>query len=266
MSYNNPYANPNNAYAAYSSQPYSVAASSSSATAAYPAYPAGPAYPAASTYPAAAYPAPAAVAGPSIPAGYDANAAQQASIYTPEAAKTAQGPAGPAGKGKARTTVLRKGGGEVWEDQSLLEWDPAHFRLFIGDLDPAISDDAFKAAFSGPRYASFVKSKVIRDKYTNKGRGYGFVSYSDPEDFLKAWKEMNGKYVGTRPVTIKKAQAGVKSVNIGTKKARTLEAKHPQKTGTVPYERANAEDAGHRAIPGESGYGPQRSRKQYIRR
>lgn len=68
-----------------------------------------------------------------------------------------------------------------------------HFRLFIGDLDPAISDDAFRAAFSGDRFPSFVKSKVIRDKYTNKGKGFGFVSYSDPEDFLKAWKEMNGE-------------------------------------------------------------------------
>lgn len=70
----------------------------------------------------------------------------------------------------------------------------AHFRLFIGDLDPAIGDEAFCAAFSGVRYPSFVKGRVIRDKYTNKGKGYGFVSYSDPEDFLKAWKEMNGSF------------------------------------------------------------------------
>ena len=70
----------------------------------------------------------------------------------------------------------------------------AHFRLFIGDLDPAIGDEAFCAAFSGVRFPSFVKGKVIRDKYTNKGRGFGFVSYSDPEDFLKAWKEMNGSF------------------------------------------------------------------------
>jgi hypothetical protein len=69
-----------------------------------------------------------------------------------------------------------------------------------------------------------------------------------------------------RPVTIKKANAGVKAVNIGSKKAQQLEAKLPHKTGTVPYERANAEEAGHRAIPGEKGYGPQRSRKTYIRR
>ncbi|GAA6025820.1 hypothetical protein JCM11491_000596 [Sporobolomyces phaffii] len=265
MSYKNPYAKPNN--------PYTNASSSSSSTL-YSAYPSHPA--AAAAYPA--YVPTAAVAGPSIPQGYDANAAQQASIYTPDAGFTSSTAApygaaaaaaaapGTSAKGKARTTVLRKGGGEVWEDQSLLEWDPAHFRLFIGDLDPAISDDAFTAAFSGPRFPSFVKGKVIRDKYTNKGRGFGFVSYTDPEDFLKAWKEMNGKYVGTRPVTIKKATAGVQQVNIGAKKARTLEAKHPSKTGTVAYERANAEEAGHRAVAGEKGYGPQRSRKSYIRR
>ncbi|KWU45657.1 hypothetical protein RHOSPDRAFT_32579 [Rhodotorula sp. JG-1b] len=279
----NPYARPPKPYAAYSAAP-SYYASSTAATASAVPYPAAAG--AAASTSTSAY---VAAAGPVLPAGYAAYPsvpagpaypgmmagagpsdldAQQASIYTPEAARASKPvPAhGNGSKAKGRTTVLRKGGGEVWEDQTLLEWDPSHFRLFIGDLDPAISDDAFRSAFSGPRFPSFVKSKVVRDKYTNKGKGYGFVSYSDPEDFLKAWKEMNGKYVGTRPVTIKKATAGVKAVEIGDRKARALEAKRPQKTGTVPYERANAEDAGHRAIPGEKGYGPQRTRKQYIRR
>ncbi|GAA5924793.1 uncharacterized protein JCM15063_005734 [Sporobolomyces koalae] len=271
MSYKNPYAKPNNPYSAYSSASGPSTASAGASGTPYTAYSApqttaGPAaYPAYPAYTPVAGP----VAGPSFPPHDDANFAQQASIYTPEAVHSAAAgarPAGPPGKGKARTTVLRKGGGEVWEDQSLLEWDPKHFRLFIGDLDPAISDDAFTAAFGGARFPSFVKSKVIRDKYTNKGKGFGFVSYSDPEDFLKAWKEMNGKYVGTRPVTIKKATAGVQQVNIGAKKARALEAKHQAKTGTVAYERANDEEAGHRAVAGEKGYGPQRSRKSYIRR
>lgn len=277
MSYKNPYAKPNNPYSNGASASTSGGSTASPYYSAQPtAAVAGPSYPG---YMQGA----AAVAGPLIPSGYgvgggyDANIAQQQSIYTPDASVSQYGaaPSPAAGeaasstgqkKGKPRTTVLRKGGGEVWEDQSLLEWDPSHFRLFIGDLDPAISDDAFTAAFSGPRFPSFVKSKVIRDKYTNKGRGYGFVSYTDPEDFLKAWKEMNGKYVGTRPVTIKKATAGVQQVNIGAKKARILESKLPSKTGTTPYERANAEEAGHRAVAGEKGYGPQRSRKSYIRR
>ncbi|GAA5979558.1 hypothetical protein JCM10908_002968 [Rhodotorula pacifica] len=277
---NNPYARPSKPYAAYGASSYyanpTATSSSSSAAAAYPAVAAAStsAYGAVAAGPVmpagyGGYHAAGPMAGPAYPGAGNLDA-QQASIYTPEAAKAGK-PTGPAtatagGKGKGRTTVLRKGGGEVWEDQSLLEWDPSHFRLFIGDLDPAISDDSFRSAFSGDRFPSFVKSKVIRDKYTNKGKGYGFVSYSDPEDFLKAWKEMNGKYVGTRPVTIKKANAGVKAVEIGNRKARELEAKRPQKTGTVAYERANAEDAGHRAIPGEKGYGPQRTRKQYIRR
>ncbi|GAA5983249.1 hypothetical protein JCM5350_005857 [Sporobolomyces pararoseus] len=284
MSYKNPYAKPNN--------PYSNGSTSSAASPYYQPPPSASAVAGPVAYPG--YIAPVVpVAGPSIPpqgyGGYDANVAQQQSIYSPDPTSQAYGSstgtaaaaaaggssvgggavAGGSGQkkgGKPRTTVLRKGGGEVWEDQSLLEWDPSHFRLFIGDLDPAISDDAFNAAFSGPRFPSFVKGKVIRDKYTNKGRGYGFVSYTDPEDFLKAWKEMNGKYVGTRPVTIKKATAGVQQVNIGAKKAKLLESKLPSKTGTTPYERANAEEAGHRAVAGEKGYGPQRSRKSYIRR
>ena len=142
-------------------------------------------------------------------AAFDASMAEQSSIYTPEAASKG-GYKHHAGKGKARTTVLRKGGGELWEDSSLMEWDPSqsqphttnslcsdstfaeHFRLFIGDLDPALSDDLFTAAFANARYPSFVKAKIIRDKYTNKGKGFGFVSYSDPQDFLKAWKEIDG--------------------------------------------------------------------------
>lgn len=48
-------------------------------------------------------------------------------------------------------------------------------------------------------------AKVVRDKRTGKTRGYGFVSFSQPKDFLSSLKEMNGKYVGNRPVKITKS-------------------------------------------------------------
>jgi hypothetical protein len=141
MSYKNPYAKPNNPYS-------NGGASSSSASSSNPyasAYPAQPtALPAAGpVYPGYIAP-PSAVARPSIPSGYggyDANLAQQASIYTPDATQyggvagagpSASGSGAAAGKkGKPRTTVLRKGGGEVWEDQSLLEWDPGEQRTLL---------------------------------------------------------------------------------------------------------------------------------------
>jgi hypothetical protein len=37
---------------------------------------------------------------------------------------------------------------------------------------------------------------VVKDKSSNKSKGFGFVSLMDPMDFAKAMKEMNGKYIG----------------------------------------------------------------------
>ena len=69
----------------------------------------------------------------------------------------------------------------------LLAW----FRLFVGDLSNDVSDDVLTNAFN--KYPSFTKARVIRDRLSQKAK-YGFVAFSDPEDFLKAWKEMDGKY------------------------------------------------------------------------
>ena len=65
------------------------------------------------------------------------------------------------------------------------------FRIFCGDLGNEVTDEVLARAFS--RYPSFVKSKVVRDKRTNKTKGYGFVSFKDPNDFVQAMREMNGK-------------------------------------------------------------------------
>jgi hypothetical protein len=36
-------------------------------------------------------------------------------------------------------------------------------------------------------------------------KGYGFVSLMDGNDFAKAMREMEGKYVGNRPVQLRKS-------------------------------------------------------------
>lgn len=53
---------------------------------------------------------------------WDPAMAQQASVYTPGAAMRAGWHPGQTGAGK-RETVIRKGGGRVWEDRTLLDWD-----------------------------------------------------------------------------------------------------------------------------------------------
>jgi hypothetical protein len=110
-----------------------------------------------------------------------------------------------------QATVVRAGGGKTWTDDSLLEWDPAHPRLFIGNLAGEVTDDSLYKAFA--KYASIVKTKVVRDRRTTKSKGYGFVSFKDADDYLKAFKEMQGKYIGSHPVLIKKSNTEIKAVD-----------------------------------------------------
>ena len=65
------------------------------------------------------------------------------------------------------------------------------FRLFCGDLGNEVNDDVLTRAFN--KYPSFQKAKVIRDKRSGKSRGYGFVSFKDSQDYIRAMREMNGK-------------------------------------------------------------------------
>ncbi len=120
-------------------------------------------------------------------------------------------------KAKMKKRVIRTGGGQVWEDESLKDWDPNDFRyvstnsrntyfsflrkcllsrIFCGDLGNDVTDEVLARTFG--RYQSFQKAKVIRDKRTNKTKGFGFISFRDPGDFTRAMREMNGKYVGSR--------------------------------------------------------------------
>ncbi|KIY71483.1 RNA-binding domain-containing protein [Cylindrobasidium torrendii FP15055 ss-10] len=170
-------------------------------------------------------PYPAAGSSSQVPANayeYDVGIVAQQSVYVPGAMIDKRGGAGgKIAKGGKRTTVLRKGGGKTWEDQTLLEWNPSWFRLFVGDLSNDVSDDVLANAFNV--YTSFQKARVIRDKLSGKAK-YGFVAFADPEDFLKAWKEMDGKYVGNRPVKLKKADStAIRPVEIGQRKAKQLD-------------------------------------------
>ena len=99
---------------------------------------------------------------------------------------------------------LRKAAGNVWEDPSLADWPDSDFRLFCGNLGNEVSDEILSNAFR--KYKSFCRARVIRDKRTMKTKGYGFVSFLNSQDYLKAFNEMNNKYVGNRPIKIERSE------------------------------------------------------------
>uniref|UniRef100_A0A3Q0RT46 RNA-binding protein 42 n=1 Tax=Amphilophus citrinellus TaxID=61819 RepID=A0A3Q0RT46_AMPCI len=113
---------------------------------------------------------------------------------------------------------IRTAAGITWEDQSLLEWEADDFRIFCGDLGNEVNDDILARAFS--RYPSFLRAKVVRDKRTGKTKGYGFVSFKDPNDYVRAMREMNGKYVGSRPIKLRKSMWKDRNIEVVRKKQK----------------------------------------------
>lgn len=73
----------------------------------------------------------------------------------------------------------------------------------MGNLGNEVIDNHLYVVYS--KYKSFQKCKVVRDKVKGYSKGFGFVSFSMPEDFLLAIKETNGKYIGKRRVLVKKS-------------------------------------------------------------
>ncbi|XP_049868073.1 RNA-binding protein 42 [Pectinophora gossypiella] len=121
-------------------------------------------------------------------------------------------------KEKKNRKVVRTAGGQVWEDVTLLDWPDDDFRMFCGDLGNDVTDELLTRTFG--KYSSFQRAKVIRDKRTNKSKGFGFVSFKDPGDFIKAMKEMDGRYVGSRPIKLRKSTWKNRALDVVRKKEK----------------------------------------------
>ena len=86
--------------------------------------------------------------------------------------------------GKQQKAVcVRRAAGKIWFDETLDEWPKDDFRIFAGDLGNEVTDDTLANAFR--KYPSFQKAKVVRDRRSQKTKGFGFVSFGNPEDMVR---------------------------------------------------------------------------------
>jgi len=146
-------------------------------------------------------------------------------------------------------TVMRSGGGKTWQDDSLVEWDPNHPRIFVGNLAGEVTDDSLLKAFS--KYTSVQKARVIRDKRTNKSKGFGFVSFSNTDDFFNAARDMNQKYIGSHPVLIKRANTEIKVTTVPDKKKKY--GKHGKQGGNRKTDAARVQKPQQPQLKSKSG-------------
>ncbi|CAI7792054.1 unnamed protein product [Closterium sp. NIES-53] len=67
-------------------------------------------------------------------------------------------------------------------------------KLFIGGLAWEADEKALADAFSA--YGTVEEAKVIRDRFTGRSRGFGFVSFASDEEAATALEGVNGKVSG----------------------------------------------------------------------
>jgi len=76
-------------------------------------------------------------------------------------------------------------------------------KLYIGNLNEIIGDDNLKQAFS--EFGIVTSATVIKDRYTNKSRGFGFVEMPNNEEASNVIKTVNGGTWEGRVIKVKKA-------------------------------------------------------------
>ena len=76
--------------------------------------------------------------------------------------------------------------------------------LYVSNLGFAVNDDDLMKLFSP--YGQISGAKVITDKVTGRSRGFGFVEMSSDDDGNKAIKDLAGKVIEGRPISVSVAK------------------------------------------------------------
>lgn len=77
-------------------------------------------------------------------------------------------------------------------------------RLFVGGLPWAIDDHQLKDHFGS--FGSVVNATVIRDRETQRSRGFGFVEFGSPDEATKAVEALDGTEMEGRQITVSVAK------------------------------------------------------------
>jgi RNA recognition motif-containing protein len=76
-------------------------------------------------------------------------------------------------------------------------------KLFVGNIPYAMTDDQLLGVFSP--IGKVVAANIVKDKFSQRSKGYGFVEYETEEEAAKAIETLNGSDQGGRNIVVKEA-------------------------------------------------------------
>ena len=77
-------------------------------------------------------------------------------------------------------------------------------KIYVGNLSFDTNDDQLNSIFSP--FGTVGSARVIKDKFTDRSRGFGFVEMDNNEEADKAIAALNGKDVDGRSLNVNVAK------------------------------------------------------------
>ncbi len=77
-------------------------------------------------------------------------------------------------------------------------------KIYVGNLSFNTNDEQLNQIFSP--FGAVASARVIKDKFTDRSRGFGFVEMDNNEEADKAIAALNGKEVDGRALKVSEAQ------------------------------------------------------------
>ncbi|UCD20798.1 MAG: RNA-binding protein [archaeon] len=76
-------------------------------------------------------------------------------------------------------------------------------KLYVGNLPFSVDDEGLKKIFEGYEVS---EATLIKDKFSGRSKGFGFVTIDDDKAAKKAISDFNGKSVDGREIKVSEAK------------------------------------------------------------
>jgi len=77
-------------------------------------------------------------------------------------------------------------------------------KVYVGNLSYSLTEEKLKELFS--EYGEVSEVVIVKDKYSGRSKGFGFITFNEDESAKKAISELNGKEVDGRELKVNEAR------------------------------------------------------------
>ena len=77
-------------------------------------------------------------------------------------------------------------------------------KIYVGNLNYATTESTLRNIFS--QYGTIVSAVIIKDRFTEQSKGFGFVEMADEQSAAAAIAALNGKEIDGRRVRVNEAE------------------------------------------------------------